>query len=78
VVSVLATGPKGRRFKPGLGYGILRDINIHSTPFFGWEVEPDAPCHTILRHVKTLASVNEILARQNPHFFRQFLPLVPR
>jgi hypothetical protein len=65
-------------FKPGLGYGFLRAIKIHSIPFFGWEVKPDAPCHTILRHVKTLASVNEILARQNPRFFRPFLLLSPR
>jgi hypothetical protein len=34
VVSVLATGPKGRRFEPGLGDGFLRAIKIRSTPSF--------------------------------------------
>jgi hypothetical protein len=32
VVSVLATGHKGHRFKPGRGDGHLRAIKIHSTP----------------------------------------------
>jgi hypothetical protein len=31
VVSVLATGPKGRRFEPSEGGGFLRAIKIHST-----------------------------------------------
>jgi hypothetical protein len=39
VVSVLVTGPKGRGFKPGRGDGILRAIQIRSTPSFGWEVK---------------------------------------
>jgi hypothetical protein len=34
VVSVLATGPKGCRFKT-----LLRAIKIHSTPSFRWEVK---------------------------------------
>jgi hypothetical protein len=34
VVSVLATGPKGCRFKR-----LLRAIKIHSTPSFRWEVK---------------------------------------
>jgi hypothetical protein len=38
LVSVLATGPKGREFRPGQGYGFLRAIKIRSTPSFGWEV----------------------------------------
>jgi hypothetical protein len=54
VVSVLATGPKGRGFKPGRGDGFLRAIKIRSTPSFGWEVKPEAPCSKILRHVKDL------------------------
>jgi hypothetical protein len=45
VVTVPATGPKGRRFEPGQGDGFLRPINIRSTPSFGWEVK-------ILLHVK--------------------------
>jgi hypothetical protein len=32
VVSVLATGPKGCRFKPGQGDEFLRVIKIRSTP----------------------------------------------
>jgi hypothetical protein len=34
-VSVLATGPKGRRLKPGQGDGFLMAIKIRSTPSFG-------------------------------------------
>jgi hypothetical protein len=40
VVSVLATGPKGRGFKPGRGNGFLRAIKILSTPSFGCKVKP--------------------------------------
>jgi hypothetical protein len=52
VVSVIATGLKGRRFKPGRGYSFLRAIKIRSTPSFEWEAKPQAPCRNILRHVK--------------------------
>jgi hypothetical protein len=52
VVSVLATGPKRRRFKPGQGDGFLMEIKICSTPSFGREVNPEAPCHKILWHVE--------------------------
>jgi hypothetical protein len=52
VVSVLATGPKDRGFKPGRGDGFLRAIEMRSTPSFGWEVKPEVPCRKILRHVK--------------------------
>jgi hypothetical protein len=51
VVSVLATGPKGRGFKPGRSDGFLRVIKIRSTPSFGWEVKPEIPCRKVLRHV---------------------------
>jgi hypothetical protein len=43
VVSVLATGTKGRGFKPGQGDGFLRAIKIRSTPSFGWEVKREGP-----------------------------------
>jgi hypothetical protein len=43
VVSVLASGPKVRGFKPGRGNEFLRAIKIRSTPFFGWEVKPEVP-----------------------------------
>jgi hypothetical protein len=54
VVSVLAAGPKGYRFKPGQGDGFLRAIKIRSTPSFGSEVKPEVTCRKILRHVKEL------------------------
>jgi hypothetical protein len=47
-VSVLAIGPKGRVFKPDQGDGFLREIQIRSTPSFGWEVKPEVPCRKIL------------------------------
>jgi hypothetical protein len=52
VVSVLATVPKGRRFKPSRGDGFVRAIEIRSTPFFGWEVKLEGPYSKILRRVK--------------------------
>jgi hypothetical protein len=50
VVSVLATGPKGRGFEPSQGDGFLRAIKIRSTTSFGWEAKPKVPSHKILRH----------------------------
>jgi hypothetical protein len=52
VLSVLATGPKGRGFEPGQDDGLLRVIKISSILSFGWEVKPEAPCRRILQHVK--------------------------
>jgi hypothetical protein len=52
VVRVLATGLKGRGFKPGRGDEFLRLINFRSTPYFEWEVKLEIPCRKILRHVK--------------------------
>jgi hypothetical protein len=54
VVSVLVPEPKGCGFEPGQGDGFLRVIKICSTPFFGWEVKLEVPCHKILQHVKDL------------------------
>jgi hypothetical protein len=51
-VTALAIVSKGYRFKPGQGNGFLRAIKIHSMPWFGWEVTPEAPYHKILQHVK--------------------------
>jgi hypothetical protein len=51
MVSVLATGPKGRGLKPARGEGFLGAIKTRSTPSFGCEVKPDVPCK-ILRRVK--------------------------
>jgi hypothetical protein len=44
VVSVLATGPKGRGLKPGRDERFLRVIKIRSTISLGLEVKPDVPC----------------------------------
>jgi hypothetical protein len=52
VASVLATGPNGRGCKPDRGDGFWREINICSTPSFGWEAKPEVPCRKILRNVK--------------------------
>jgi hypothetical protein len=52
VVRVLATGRKGRGFKPSRVDGLLRTIKIRSTPSFGWEIKPEVPSRKILRHVK--------------------------
>jgi hypothetical protein len=54
VVSVLATGPKGRGFEPGQGNGYLRAIKIRNTPSFRWQVKPEVPHRKISRHVKDL------------------------
>jgi hypothetical protein len=54
VVSVLATGPKGRGFEPGQGDGFLTVIKIRSTTSFGREVKPEVPCRNILRRVEDL------------------------
>jgi hypothetical protein len=43
VVSVLATGPKGRGFKSDRCDGFLRAIKIHSATSFGWEVKREGP-----------------------------------
>jgi hypothetical protein len=39
VVSALATGPKGHRFKPGRDDGFLRTIKIRRTPSFAYDEE---------------------------------------
>jgi hypothetical protein len=54
VVSVLATGPKGRGFETGQDNGFLRAMKICSTYSFEREVKPEFPFRTILRHVKDL------------------------
>jgi hypothetical protein len=67
VVSVLATGPKGRRFKPGRGDGFLRAIKIRSTPSFGWEAKPEVPCRKY-DMLKILWGISDS-DRQNSNFF---------
>jgi hypothetical protein len=54
VVSVLATGPKGRGIKSGRREGYLMAIKFRSTASFGWEVKSEVPCRKFLLHVKEL------------------------
>jgi hypothetical protein len=49
--SVRAIGPKVCGFKLARGNGFVRAIEVHSTPSFGGEVKPKAPCRKISRHV---------------------------
>jgi hypothetical protein len=51
-VSMLATGPKIRGFKPGRGDGFLRAIKIRSTPSFRGDVKPSATCGEIITACK--------------------------
>jgi hypothetical protein len=69
VVSVLATGPKGRGFKPGRGDGLLRAIMIRSTASFGWEVQPKATSRKILRHVKISWRISDTDMQHSRSFF---------
>jgi hypothetical protein len=65
VVSVLASGPKGRGLRPGRGGGFLRAIIIRSTPSFGREVKPEAQCRKMLRHVRSVdVSYTSLLIRK--------------
>jgi hypothetical protein len=52
MVSVLVIGRKVLEFKPSRLRWILRVIKIFSTPSFGGEVKPSAPCRKILWHAK--------------------------
>jgi hypothetical protein len=73
---VLPIGPKVRELKPGRDSGFLRAISIRSTPCFGGEVKPEAPCLKILRYVKINASEYEqrYFEGQIHHFLRQVPP----
>jgi hypothetical protein len=57
MVSVLSLDPRFAGSNPAVGDGILGAITICSTPSFGGEVKPSAPCREILRHVKELFEV---------------------
>jgi hypothetical protein len=58
---VLATGPKGCRFKPGRGGGFFRAVKICSTLSFGWEVKLEVPCLQILWYIKRSLEVFQVL-----------------
>jgi hypothetical protein len=47
MVSMLAIGPPVRGFKAGHGDGFSRAIKVLSTPPFGGEIKPEAPCRKI-------------------------------
>jgi hypothetical protein len=75
VVSVLATGPKGRGFKLRRGDGFLRAIiKIRSTPSFGWKVSrsPHVRFYGMLKIRWRISDVD----RQNSHSVQSsyFLP----
>jgi hypothetical protein len=69
VLSVLATGPKGRGFEPGQGDGFVRAVKVRSTPSFGWEVKPEVPRRKTLRQVKDLLKSYRT-DRLNSHLLR--------
>jgi hypothetical protein len=76
MVSVLTLGPKIHLLNPGGGDEFLRAIKIRSTPSFGWEVKPEAPCYKILRNAKiTCKYKQKYFSRPNSHSFLQFLLL---
>jgi hypothetical protein len=45
VVSMLASGTRVRRFKPGRSSQVFSGVKILSMPSFGREVKPWVPCH---------------------------------
>jgi hypothetical protein len=48
---------------PVEGDGFLKAIKIYSTPSFGREVKPSAPCRNIFRNVKEFFEVYKILLK---------------
>jgi hypothetical protein len=70
VVSVIATGTEGRGFKPDGAEKCLIAIKIRSSPSFGWEIKPEAPCRKILRHAKehSVARVRCYANKTQGHF----------
>jgi hypothetical protein len=70
VVSVFATGPKGRGFKPGRGDGFSRAIKIRSPP--SSRMGSKAGRSHVRRHVK-----DQLTAKDTEYaklsFFRPFL-----
>jgi hypothetical protein len=76
VLSVLATGPKSRGFKPGQGDGFLRAAKMYSTTSFGWEVKPEVSRPKILRHVKISWGISDT-DRQKFSLPRPIFLLVP-
>jgi hypothetical protein len=69
---VLTCLPLDRRFagsNPAQNDGFLGEIKIRNTTSFVGEVKPLAPCRNILRHVKKLRSMTEMLRRLNSKIF---------
>jgi hypothetical protein len=77
VVSVLATVPKGRRFKHWRGDGFLSAIKIRNTLSFRWDVKLDFPCREILRHVRDLLRYFILWQEELFSVFRPFLLITP-
>jgi hypothetical protein len=74
MVTMLAIGPKIRRFKNSRSSGFSRVIQISSTPSFGGEVELSPPCCKILQHVKkSLPSMNKDISKAKFIIFFRYL-----
>jgi hypothetical protein len=63
VVSVLTIGPKVRGFIPDRRR-LLRAIQVRSTPSFGVEVKPSAPCRKISQQ-RSFKVLKSYFVRQN-------------
>jgi hypothetical protein len=66
VVSVLSTGPKVHRFKPGQGQRIFKGNKNPQHTFLQRGSKLLAPCHKILQHVVTVWKI--YFLRQNTSF----------
>jgi hypothetical protein len=69
MVTVLATLPKVRGFKPDWGRWIFKGEIIRSKTSFRGEVKPPEPCFKILRHVKDPLRFDSHSYRQNTRTF---------
>ena len=67
---VLVFGTQVRGFTPGRSRRIFRAKKILSTPSFGWEVKPSAPCRSFRACKRSLNVKCKSAFRQN---FRTFL-----
>jgi hypothetical protein len=79
VVSVIASGPRGRRFKPGRGDTFFKGDKNPQHTFFRVGSKTGG---TIIRFYcllkRSLLSVNEMLTGYNSHSFSPFLLPAPR
>jgi hypothetical protein len=75
IVRVLAIGPKLRGFKCCRGDGFLRALKIRSTPSFGRELKPSAPCRNIYYMQQITSECEHIcFGGKIKHLLRQIPP----